>query len=427
MAKPKDTVEPMCKNNQQQGCLEELKKSPLFYLSAGSKELFHSDFLYWLAICHWDVFIRVMRHLADPEDNKPFWWETAYSLKPTNIEVRREAENFDLAVYVCPNKKWVPVFVLENKVKRLPSAKQLKDYSDKVEKDWADNKENREKSQKITFILLSLTDADPLQNDPMLNSWTFTKYHILVNALENIPIKCTGFHKLLYENYCSFIHALSSLAESWKVEAMDSYLVRLCPFALCAKDKKDNKKASEAYNEFLGLVDVRLADVWQKVSFDKLRIQLEIELSKAGINCKRFSKDKNGSMPGFYLDSGYTRSGFVELRYVLKDHTYENEPVCVMIQIQGNQYRYTVTADKIVIDDIISPNWNILNDKVNEETINKIIEWVTSKPMFGKNDWCHFGSSFIHRYKQIESSQTVKSIIDAIVKDAKEIRELFGK
>ncbi len=425
MAKPKGIVEPMCQNNQQQGCLEELKKSPLFYLSAGSKELFHSDFLYWLAISHWEVFIRVMRMLAGSSVGEQFWWEAIYSLKAENLEVKREAENFDLAVYVRPHKNWVPVLVLENKVKRLPGAKQLKDYSDKAEKEWADKKENREEEQNITFILLSLTDADSQQNDPTLTrSWIFTKYNDLPNALKINTEIVTGFHKQLYENYCSFIRALSELAESWTVKPNDLYLVRLCPFALCAKDKK---RYENAYNEFLDLVDVRLADIWQKVSFDKLRIQLETQLSSAGINCNRFCKDKNGSKLGFYLDSNYTTSGLVELRYVLENHPYENDPVCVMIQLQNNQYRYAVTADKIVADDIISPNRNSLNDKVNEETTNKIIEWVTSKPMSGKKDWCHFGSSFIHRYKQIESSQTVKSIIDAIVKDTKEILELFGK
>ena len=39
-------------------CFEELNNSPLFYLSAGSKELFHSDFLYWPGV---SFFIKLAR------------------------------------------------------------------------------------------------------------------------------------------------------------------------------------------------------------------------------------------------------------------------------------------------------------------------------------------------------------------------------
>jgi hypothetical protein len=91
----------------------------MFHLSLGSKELFHSNFLYWLSIVDRDAFLSVMHGLAKVEK---FWWEDSYS--QDNIEVRRESRNFDLSIYVKTytekSKKgeirevetWIPVLVL---------------------------------------------------------------------------------------------------------------------------------------------------------------------------------------------------------------------------------------------------------------------------------------------------------------------------
>lgn len=112
---------------QQKNHCAELNASPLFIFSAGSKELFHSNFLYWLAIEHWDIFISIMRELANLE-NEHFWWEDIYKFEKENLEVRREYHNYDLSIYIQVNTKWVPVLILENKVKSLPYAEQLAQY-----------------------------------------------------------------------------------------------------------------------------------------------------------------------------------------------------------------------------------------------------------------------------------------------------------
>ena len=182
MAKSKETKETMGKDKQQHGYLKDLQSSALFHLSAGSKELFHSDFLYWLAKQHWEVFIRVMRNLANQKANKPFGWESAYSFQDKNLEIRRECKHFDLAIYVRPKKKWVPVFILENKVKSLPYAKQLNEYSSKAEKEWGNQKKNEES---ITRVLLSMTDIESLltEGSELKNTWSFKNYTDLAKAL----------------------------------------------------------------------------------------------------------------------------------------------------------------------------------------------------------------------------------------------------
>lgn len=96
-----------------------LKDSPLFNLSLSSKELFHSNFLYWIWKISPSAFKDVMNSFGA---NTKEW--------PANYEVRREYENFDL----CVLDKGNILLVLENKVKSIPYKKQLDEYEKKVQK-----------------------------------------------------------------------------------------------------------------------------------------------------------------------------------------------------------------------------------------------------------------------------------------------------
>ena len=200
----------------------------------------------------------------------------------------------------------------------------------------------------------------------------------------------------------------------------------MCPFALYADDKQDFESECNEYKE---LSYLRLDDIWQKFSYDKLRILLEKKLSEKGISCKPYHRDKKSTLtPGFYLASGFSsrgHKGLVELRFVLRDNPRDEEPVSVMIQIEGNQYRYAVTADNIVPDNKkkeVTPVWNKLND-IDRQNVE---EWIPDNNS-GRNDWCHFGNSFIYRYNNIEPKKTSKSLIDCIVNDAQKILNCFGR
>ena len=434
MVKPSEATELTSTSNQTWGFLETLKNSPLLYLSAGAKELFHSDFLYWLAISHWEVFIRVMRNLAGFEDDEKFWWEESSNHKDGNLKVLREKSHFDLSIYYrFVEDKWLPVLILENKVKSLPNVKQLNEYSINAEKEWH-GRENNGKNL-MTFILLSLTDACNLSCEA--KAWTFKKYADLMHALENNleSSRMSSFHKQLCNNYCEFIRALSGLAENWKIDVNEKYQIRFCPDTLKTnqyKKDEDNKKAEDAYDEYKMLSELRLDDIWYKISFENLRILVEKRLTKEGIHCRWFNRNKSGEMPGFYLNTGYSsrgHRGLIELRYVLENHSFQKDPVCMMVQIEGCQYRYAVLSDELIDKKSVSPNWEGLRNKVRPATIptiHNIQNWITSKPMSGNNAWCRFGDSFIYRYKRIEPSEKIKDIIDRIVKDAREILNTLG-
>ena len=116
--------------------INELKTSPMLYLSGGSKELFHSNFLYWLGV--------------------NYRW-------PENWIVRREHLHLDLCVTykketgktrigkpVCEEYAFI---IVENKVKSLPDLIQLRRY----EQVYANHNSG------CTYVVLSLIKDFPGQ------------------------------------------------------------------------------------------------------------------------------------------------------------------------------------------------------------------------------------------------------------------------
>ena len=91
--------------------IDNLKKSTMFHMSLGSKELFHSNFLHWISIVNWNAFLSVMHGLAGVEK---FWWENddvkdfrgnLYHPSKNNVKVFREHRNFDLSIYILDSEK----------------------------------------------------------------------------------------------------------------------------------------------------------------------------------------------------------------------------------------------------------------------------------------------------------------------------------
>lgn len=104
----------------------QLRKSPMFQLSLSSKELFHSNFLYWISQISPMMFQYVIVKLFK---------ENGHSAQlgkwPENYVVKREYSNFDLCVLINSDTSETVWLVIENKVKSIPLLSQIKEYSDK--------------------------------------------------------------------------------------------------------------------------------------------------------------------------------------------------------------------------------------------------------------------------------------------------------
>ena len=193
--------------------LDEIGKLPIFKLSLGSKELFHSNFLEYLWYCrrkadgNYDryCFIKMIRTLLQNEQ--------ILTGDADKYILSREKENFDVCIYHKEGKKEVYDLIIENKVKSIPYKEQLKEYVGKVAK----------KKQQIapSYLLLSLAKEFPdkgntdvidvsvmLDNKVISGPWKVVDYFSLKEAIWAQE----GWRKESFvEEYCTFIECLDRL------------------------------------------------------------------------------------------------------------------------------------------------------------------------------------------------------------------------
>ena len=79
----------------------ELKSSPIFNLSMASKELFHSNMLYWISIVYPEEFKNIMKCLGVSTDKWPNDWIA-----------HREKDHYDLSITDKNNQQYY--LILEN-------------------------------------------------------------------------------------------------------------------------------------------------------------------------------------------------------------------------------------------------------------------------------------------------------------------------
>ena len=105
-----------------------LKNNPVFAMSLGSKELFHSNFLAF-----------IFMHKSAGNLRK---WLYAKAVEETDKTIEfdicfREKSNFDLLFKIKGEEKFI---LIENKFKSLPDSEQLKKYSEKLQEKEIENK-----------------------------------------------------------------------------------------------------------------------------------------------------------------------------------------------------------------------------------------------------------------------------------------------
>lgn len=104
--------------------LEELNKNPMFRISLGSKELFHSNFLAFL----WDQNPKAFLESLNDLCHNSIQVEDLLNEKELTLD--REKENFDICIHHKEGKgeKEIYDIIIENKVKSIPYEEQLIDY-----------------------------------------------------------------------------------------------------------------------------------------------------------------------------------------------------------------------------------------------------------------------------------------------------------
>ncbi|MDE6277018.1 MAG: PD-(D/E)XK nuclease family protein [Muribaculaceae bacterium] len=170
-----------------------LKTSPMFQLSLSSKELFHSNFLYWLYTLNRNNFLELFRKLLKNKNLGSNWGEW---------EVKREYNHYDLCVISHEDKDEIIHLVLENKFKSLPNIQQLDKYCKKTQKCEC-------------HVLLTLADKFP--NKEKITDWTIINYKDLGKAISVVFSDVVGYEAGIIRDYINVISIIHNQSVSWKV------------------------------------------------------------------------------------------------------------------------------------------------------------------------------------------------------------------
>jgi hypothetical protein len=181
-------------NSEIKTVLGELRILPMFKMSLGSKELFHSNFLdfLWSIESRRERFIRLINILLRDSSQKQLDQNIDYVLS-------REKENFDICLYHQKGKgKIFYDLIIENKVKSIPRKDQLEEYENKV-----NNK------GEARLVLLTLVDYFPCKNE--IQNWCIVSYEKLAHSIEETYKGVDASLQIYIDDYCSFVRKLHKL------------------------------------------------------------------------------------------------------------------------------------------------------------------------------------------------------------------------
>lgn len=179
-----------------------LKNNPVFAMSLGSKELFHSNFLEWLLT---DETLKDKTNgLRDL---------LIGSSKQKIFHVYREKYNFDLLIANGeetedePKNKEINYTVIENKFKSIPRIDQLREYSQKIQSQNALKGKTRCVLLAPEISIKNFKDKNEINKESI--TWKFCTYEDVVKCLNefNTPEVKTGT-EFIVSKYCEFVNIL---------------------------------------------------------------------------------------------------------------------------------------------------------------------------------------------------------------------------
>ena len=281
--------------------LLKLKDNAIFQLSLTSKELYHSNFLYWLGKNPnlKTYFQNIVLNLSDGK----------VDLSTVQYTVHREYRKLDFCVCDKVNGKERFLFVLENKFKSIPYIHQLDTYEKKC----------RSGGCSPYFLLLTLAcsfaDREEIESK---NVWKIKDYGQLANILENhLPPKT---------DYCG---------DSFDIDVIRHYVDFIKVFS---KEINANElSGSHTWKSFIcnaGMEELRCGDIWQKIAFHIAAQRLASYINgERDFNSEQghiFEDVAQGVKSKYYVGVKFFRTeGLLELKRYFKDG------VILVLQQQG--------------------------------------------------------------------------------------------
>lgn len=240
------------------GRISDLKNSPIYAMSLGSKELFHSNFWAWLMRKNpylINVFFDgLIKNVEVTKGNDSFKIDDNISVKPEDL-VKREDNHKDITIYLGNN-----VYVIENKIKTLPYREQLLKYQYSTKKHFAKGCYTglinpRFAEGEVTFEINKSSRTEKFENE----KWQFLCYKDIASKIKKELVNersgnfFNDFEEKIIEQYCCDIANINHI--------------------IC--NKLNDEFEFETDKE---LVEVQLDDVYKKIKSDILKGEILKEL-----------------------------------------------------------------------------------------------------------------------------------------------------
>lgn len=277
--------------------VDNLKDNPIFKMSLGSKELFHSNFLEFLWDLNPSAFVSMINIFLKEHPIE----------KRSDYKLKRELKSFDICIYHGTDKAPQYDLIIENKVKSIPYKEQLEGYKQEV-------------SEGCRFLLLALSESFPDKDN--IPGWNTVSYSDLSSGIQkcfnNCPEKVSNYIK----DYTTFLDNLVVLRN----------LILPCNFETALFEE----------SVIQSLKEIRLHDLYIKLraSWFLMTIKAKLE-EKKDFKGKVFVvhkyKELQGKEPGVFLNVDMNQ-GNGQIAAWVKDvigNTFE-------VVIQGNQYRHGI-------------------------------------------------------------------------------------
>lgn len=406
-------------NSVLQDSINKLEKNPLFQMSLGSKELYHSNFLAWaLGLDNQMNFsIEFFKHLFRDK------------IEGVNISKinppKREKMNIDL-IFIFETDETTIRVVIENKVKSLPYLYQLEDYARKIENNWKGD---------TIYCLLSL--VTPNFNP---SPWLLRTYANVADALDHaLPFiesneeQQLGMANLIL-SYIEFIRSLDVISKSMSISLTESF------------DYSSNRLRHK-------LQKLRIHDLYLKYKHQQVSDMFNKVIQEKGLNVltKNPWKEVIDCEGKYFIASDFSNSnGIVDFKYIIRSFNKSTHFVHVFlgIQIQGQQLRYVLEiggkgitenekAKSFIISRELFDKCLWLTKPASINNLDVCDEFLHGKARDKKNgypEFCSYSGCFVYKYSKIKSDTSVgklleylDSLINHILDNKIEIQKIIDK
>jgi hypothetical protein len=338
--------------------LGSLAADPMYQLSSGGRELFHSNMFYWLA-------------LMRPKESAPIWDLLGVD-PPVTAEsvpiIRREWRDIDLYVDSGSSSRKL---VLENKVLAIPTAEQLADYERDI------SEQPLVEPDQTSWVLLSL--MTPTFDPPA--PWKLVSYDELLPRLHASAANLEAADANLIGAYANLVALLLQIRDTFD------------PVGATAENWSLPKPVRALLQESRALALV-----------EKLRV------SRAALRVQSQLKDQLApEIPS--VESGLSRThGLLEWFVDLSDRRQ------VGWQFQESQFRLVV---RLTPEDPQSHQdaQRLVEDLHLDFFDFSVPDHLTGllTPYNGNKSWLWFGTGFIYRYQKVAPHASFDDFVDLCV------------